>query len=87
MTLMKREENWHRYYQLLKEYVSEHHQLPGKQNKEKRKLLNWWKYNKRLYKQGKLTEEKTRLLLLLSSMRISTAGNGIFEPTLTAADD
>ena len=50
-------------------------------------MLNWWKYNKRLYKQGKLTEEKTRLLLLLSSMRISTAGNGLFEPTLTAADD
>lgn len=64
------ETKWLAKYQQLKEYVEHHHQLPDKKKVENRGLLNWWKYNKKLAKQGKLSEEKLRMLQDLSDSRI-----------------
>ena len=57
-------------YQQLKDYVEQHHQLPDKKKVENRGLLNWWKYNKKLAKLDKLSEEKLRMLQDLSDSRI-----------------
>ena len=64
------ETKWLAKYQQLKEYVEQHQQLPDKKKVENRGLLNWWKYNKKLAKQGKLSEEKLRMLQELSDSRI-----------------
>ena len=61
---------WQTKYQQLKEYVEQHHQLPDKKKVENRGLLNWWKYNKKLAKLGKLSEEKLRVLQELSDSRM-----------------
>ena len=65
----KREQNWDENYANLKQYIELHHHLPDKKKVENRGLLNWWKYNKRLIKQGKLDAERTALLQELSAMR------------------
>lgn len=64
------ETKWLAKYQQLKDYVGQHHQLPDKKKVENRGLLNWWKYNKKLAKLGKLSEEKLRMLQELSDSRI-----------------
>lgn len=64
------ETKWLAKYLQLKEYVEQHHQLPDKKKVENRGLLNWWKYNKKLAKQGKLSEGKLRMLQDLSDSRI-----------------
>lgn len=67
--MMNREECWNLNYHCLKDYIQEHGQLPDKKKVENRGLLNWWKYNMRLMKQGKMPEEKVRLLMELGNMR------------------
>lgn len=64
------ETKWLAKYQQLKDYVKQHHQLPDKKKVENRGLLNWWKYNKKLAKLGKLSEEKLQMLQELSDSRI-----------------
>ena len=64
------ETKWLAKYQQLKDYVEQYHQLPDKKKVENRGLLNWWKYNKKLAKLGKLSEEKLRMLQELSDSRI-----------------
>lgn len=64
------ETKWQAKYQQLKDYVEQHHQLPDKKKVENRGLLNWWKYNKKLAKLDKLSEEKLRMLQELSDSRI-----------------
>ena len=64
------ETKWQARYQQLKDYVEQHHQLPDKKKVENRGLLNWWKYNKKLAKLDKLSEEKLRMLQELSDSRI-----------------
>ncbi len=64
------ERNWNRNYLELEAYIQEHHQLPDKKKEEGQKLLNWWKYNKRLFKHGKLDEQRAKKLRALSLMRI-----------------
>ena len=66
---MKNEERWLLNYNLLREYILEHHFLPGKKKVENRGLLNWWKYNKKLIKSGKLDAERTKMLEKLSQLR------------------
>ena len=65
----KTELQWHEKYNLLKAYVTEHHHLPDKKKQENRKLVNWWKYNKRCAKNGTLSAERKMLLQELSDMR------------------
>lgn len=60
---------WQTNYGLLKAFIAEHHHLPDKRRVENRGLLNWWKYNQRLIKQGKINEERIKLLKELSEMR------------------
>ena len=67
---MTNEEKWMEHYSLLKKYVSEHGHLPDKKKVENRGLLNWWKYNKKLAKLDKLSEEKLQMLQELSDSRI-----------------
>ena len=64
------ETKWLAKYQQLKDYVEQHHQRPDKKKVENRGLLNWWKYNKKLAKLDKLSEEKLRMLQELSDSRI-----------------
>ena len=64
------ETKWLAKYQLLKDYVEQYHQLPDKKKVENRGLLNWWKYNKKLAKLDKLSEEKLQMLQELSDSRI-----------------
>ena len=67
---MKRnEEKWRDNYERLKAYVEAHGHLPDKRRVENRGLLNWWKYNRRLDKQGSLNAERAALLQELSEMR------------------
>lgn len=42
--MTKNEKKWAENYELLKEYIAEHRQLPDKKKVEHRSLLNWWKY-------------------------------------------
>lgn len=69
LSAMKREEQWLVNYERLKAYIALHHQLPAKTRVENRGLLNWWKYNKRLEKVGKLSAEKAALLRELGDSR------------------
>lgn len=64
------ETKWLAKYQQLKDYVEQYHQLPDKKKVENRGLLNWWKYNKKLAKLDKLSEEKLQMLQELSDSRI-----------------
>ena len=66
---MKRNVRWILCYDAVKEYVKEHRQLPDKHKVENRALLNWWKYNMKLLRNGKLSEEKKKQLRQLSEMR------------------
>ena len=63
----KHDVKWLAHYNELRIYLEEHHQLPDKKRTENRALLNWWKYNKKLFKAGQLTEERLKLLLTSSS--------------------
>ena len=65
----KNEENWLEKYAGLKEYIVLHRHLPNKKKEENRGLLNWWKYNKKLIKQGKLKPERVRMLMELDALR------------------
>ncbi len=65
----KNEQKWQENYAQLKRYIEEHRHLPDKKKVEFRGLLNWWKYNKKLVKQGKLDKDRMMLLQKLSDMR------------------
>ena len=63
------EHNWRKNYNALKKYVATHGQFPDKKKVENRGLLNWWKYNKKRRKLGKIDADKVALLHALSCMR------------------
>lgn len=65
-----KDEVWTAKYLLLKAYVEVNHQLPDKKMVENRALLNWWKYNKKVFKQGKLAAWKLEKLKALSDTRL-----------------
>ena len=65
----KNEENWQRNYAALREYIAKNGRLPSKWIKEDRGLLNWWKYNRKCRKAGKLSTERCRLLDILLEYR------------------
>ena len=60
--ITRREELWLRKYNEMREYILRVHHLPDKKKKENSVLVNWWKYNKKRFKQGLLSEEKAKLL-------------------------
>lgn len=63
------ERNWMANYNALKDYIYANRHLPDKRKVENRGLLNWWKYNKKRIKLGKIDEQKIRMLQELSDMR------------------
>ena len=65
----RNEQKWHENYERLKAYIVEHHHLPDKKKVENRGLLNWWKYNRKLVKQGIMDSERMAMLEQLSKMR------------------
>ncbi len=65
----KNEEKWQENYEALKAFVKINRHLPNKKKVENRGLLNWWKYNQRLKKQGRLNDERIKLLNELSDLR------------------
>lgn len=65
----KHDVKWLAHYNELRINLEEHHQLPDKKRTENRALLNWWKYNKKLFKAGRLTEERLKLLHQLNELR------------------
>lgn len=67
--LSRRESIWNTRYVELKAYIEEFGQLPDKRRVDNRALLNWWKYNRRLLKKGKLDEERMLLITNLGNMR------------------
>lgn len=68
--MTKNEVKWEANYDALYEYISMHGHLPDKKKVVDRRLLNWWKYNKRLLKQGKHPPERAERLVRLGEMRI-----------------
>lgn len=57
-------------YQVMAKYLEEHHQLPDKKKPFNHDLINWWKYNKKRIKAGKLSAERIALLRKLNDMRL-----------------
>lgn len=78
---MNRDEQWFYNYALLKAFIEETGHLPNKKKVENRGLLNWWKYNKKLIKAGKLDAERMQLLDELSNMRTSIEPSINMEPS------
>lgn len=78
---MNRDEQWYNNYALLKAFIEETGHLPNKKKVENRGLLNWWKYNKKLIKAGKLDAERMQLLDELSNMRTSIEPSNDMEPS------
>ena len=68
--MTRNEAKWMDHYNALREYIIQNGHLPDKKKIENRGLLNWWKYNKKCIKSGRLSEEKIGLLQELSDMRI-----------------
>lgn len=54
----KNEENWLTNYEALKAHVLETGHFPNKHGKR----LNWYKYNAKLIKQGKLSPEREQMI-------------------------
>ena len=66
----KNESKWLAHYNELLSYVEEHHQLPDKKKKpDNRNLLNWWKYNRKCIKAGKLNADRLEKLRKINEMR------------------
>lgn len=62
---------WQENYEQLKDYIVKHHHLPNKKKVENRGLLNWWKYNKKLVRLGKMDAERVVLLEELNQLRVA----------------
>ncbi len=65
----KNESKWLAHYNELLSYVEEHHQLPDKKKPDNRHLLNWWKYNRKCIKAGKLNADRLEKLRKINEMR------------------
>ncbi len=65
-----RNELWMTKYKVMEKYLEEHHQLPDKKKPFNHDLINWWKYNKKRIKAGKLSAERIALLGKLNDMRL-----------------
>ncbi len=64
-----RERMWREKFAKIEAYINEHHHLPSKKKKDHMDLVNWWKYNVRLAKRGKLSEARLQKLRALSESR------------------
>ena len=67
----KRELKWQENHEQLKDYVVKYRHLPNKKKVENRGLLNWWKYNKKMVRLGKMDAERVVLLKELNQLRVA----------------
>lgn len=65
----KNEENWLTNYEALKQWTLSHGHFPNRAKVEGRGLLNWYKYNAKLIKQGKLPPDREQMIHELEDMR------------------
>lgn len=65
----KRDLKWQENYERLKDYVVKYRHLPNKKKAENRGLLNWWKYNKKMVRLGRMDAERVVLLEELNQLR------------------
>lgn len=73
---MKNEENWLLNYEGLKQWTLEHGHFPNRAKIEGWGLLNWYKYNAKLIKQGKLSVEREQMIHELENMRSGSHTGG-----------
>ena len=62
---MDNESRWNQNYETLKQWTLEHGHFPNKHDRR----LNWYKYNAKLIKQGKLSPEREQMIHELEGMR------------------
>lgn len=67
--MTKNEENWLANCEALRQWTLEHRHFPNRAKIEGRGLLNWYKYNAKLIKQGKLAPEREKMIHELENMR------------------
>ena len=67
--MTKNEDNWLANYEALKQWTLEHGHFPNRAKIEGQGLLNWYKYNAKLIKQGKLAPEREKMIRELENMR------------------
>lgn len=66
---MDNESRWNQNYEALKQWTLEHGHFPNRAKIEGRALLNWYKYNAKLIKQGKLSPEREQMIHELEEIR------------------
>lgn len=66
---MRNDERWLENYGALKQWTLEHGHFPNRAKIEGRGLLNWFKYNAKLIKQGKLSPEREDMIHRQEGMR------------------
>lgn len=67
--MTKNEENWLANCEALRQWTLEHGHFPNRAKIEGRGLLNWYKYNAKPIKQGKLAPEREKMIHELENMR------------------
>lgn len=72
---MNNRERWEENYKALSDYVLEYGHFPGKNQNDSRALLNWWKYNRKCVKLGRIDEPRVARLKALSELRVCKRGN------------
>lgn len=61
-------EIWDKKYQEVWDFIESHHRSPTRHHVDEHLMLNWMKYNRRIYRNGKMSpykKEKFELLLEL----------------------
>lgn len=56
--VISQEERWIQNYQRIIYFIETHQALPSRHHPEDYQLLNWMKYNRRLWAKGKLPPER-----------------------------
>lgn len=69
LEFMDNESRWLANYDALRAQVLETGHFPNRAKIESRGLLNWYKYNTKLIKQGKLSPEREEMIHELEKMR------------------
>lgn len=66
---MDNRERWYQNYEAFRLWTLEHGHFHNRAKIDGRGLLNWYKYNAKLIKQGKLSPEREQMILDLENIR------------------
>ncbi|MCH5301535.1 MAG: helicase associated domain-containing protein [Prevotella sp.] len=67
---MTRDDRWNLHYKEVRRFITRKKQIPSKHRPEEHKMLNWIKYNRKLFSRQELSperEKKFRQLMELAS--------------------